>query len=100
VTGLDALRGHATIPVWRRPGDPAPSLASVLGLSKGAVWAGVHAGQLPARRVGRRWLVPVPALLAWLGATEPRAGPNGDGPQGGGPSDVSAEATGERSRAV
>lgn len=66
--GLDDLRDlPVVLRVWS-PDPREPTLAAVLGLSKAAVWAGVHAGQLPARRVGHRWLVPTPALLRWLGA--------------------------------
>jgi hypothetical protein len=66
--GLDDLRDlPAVLRVWS-PDPREPTLAGVLGLSKAATWAGVHAGQLPARRVGHRWLVPTPALLRWLGA--------------------------------
>jgi hypothetical protein len=66
--GFEDLRAlPAVLRVWS-PDPQEPTLASVLGLSKAATWAGVHAGQLPARRVGHRWLVPTPALLRWLGA--------------------------------
>lgn len=65
---LDDLRDlPVVLRVWS-PDPREPTLAAVLGLSKTAAWAGVHAGQLPARRVGHRWLVPTPALLRWLGA--------------------------------
>jgi excisionase family DNA binding protein len=43
-------------------------LASVLGLSRGATYAAVRAGTLPALHVGSRYLVPVRRILALLGA--------------------------------
>lgn len=36
--------------------------ASALGISRGAAYAAVQAGELPAFRIGRRWLVPVVEL--------------------------------------
>lgn len=65
---LDDLHSlPAVLRVWS-PDPHEPTLAVVLGLSKAATWAAVHAGQLPAKRVGHRWLVPTPELLRWLGA--------------------------------
>lgn len=77
IVGVDDLHElPAVLRVWS-PDPQEPTLAVVLGLSKAAAWAGVHAGELPAQRVGHRWLVPTPALLRWLGA-EVGVG-NGDG---------------------
>ena len=41
--------------------------ASVLGLGRTATYEAVRRGQLPSRRLGRRIIIPVPALLEWLG---------------------------------
>lgn len=42
-------------------------VASVLGISIPRVWRLVaRYGVLPAYRVGRRWLIPRPALKRWL----------------------------------
>lgn len=41
--------------------------ASLLGLGRTAAYEAARRGQLPSRRLGRRVLVPVPALLDWLG---------------------------------
>ena len=41
-------------------------LAHHLGVSQSAVRAALRAGRLPGRRVGRRWLIPRPALLESL----------------------------------
>ncbi|MGD0984476.1 MAG: helix-turn-helix domain-containing protein [Acidimicrobiales bacterium] len=43
-------------------------LSQVLGLSRGATYAAVRAGELPALRVGGRWIVPVRQIAALLGA--------------------------------
>lgn len=50
------LRGRLTVDV--------PTAARLLGLSKNATYEATRTGALPSLRVGRRVLVPVPALLA------------------------------------
>jgi excisionase family DNA binding protein len=57
---LDQLAGKATITIEQA--------AQVLGLGRTAAYDAARRGELPTRRLGRRLLVPVPALLAWLGA--------------------------------
>jgi len=54
---LDEVRGKATITIEQT--------ARLLGLGRTAAY---DADELPTRRLGRRLLVPVPALLEWLGA--------------------------------
>ncbi len=56
---LDQLAGKATITVEQT--------ARVLGLGRTAAYDAARRGELPTRRLGRRLLVPVPALLEWLG---------------------------------
>jgi excisionase family DNA binding protein len=41
--------------------------AELLGLSRGSAYAAVRCGEIPAVRVGRRWLVPRARLLELLG---------------------------------
>ena len=41
--------------------------ALLLGLGRTAAYEAARRGQIPSRRLGRRLIVPVPALLAWLG---------------------------------
>lgn len=41
--------------------------AGLLGLGRSAAYDAARRGQLPTRRLGRRVVVPVPALLEWLG---------------------------------
>lgn len=65
---LDELRasGRATIKLW-------PDCAELLGLSKSVIYE--RARELPfVLTVGRRKLVSVPALFAWLGADPPEHG--------------------------
>jgi excisionase family DNA binding protein len=41
-------------------------VAVLLDLSRGNAYRYVRAGVIPAKRVGRRWLVPRKAFHAWL----------------------------------
>ena len=60
VINLDALATRTTITV--------EEAASLLGIGRSAAYEAARRGQLPTRRLGRRLLVPVPALLEWLRA--------------------------------
>lgn len=57
---FDELAGKATITIEQA--------AKLLGLGRTAAYDAARRGELPTRRLGRRLLVPVPALLTWLGA--------------------------------
>jgi excisionase family DNA binding protein len=57
---LAALHGRVTVSV--------EEAARLLGLGRSAAYEAARRGELPTRRLGRRLLVPVPALLEWLGA--------------------------------
>lgn len=59
---LDELAKHATITV--------EIAAAVLGIGRSAAYEAVRRGDLPSRRIGRRIVIPVPALLTWLGVPE------------------------------
>ena len=48
-------------------------VASLLGLGRTAAYEAARRGEIPSRRLGRRVIVPVPALLEWLGASTPAA---------------------------
>ena len=61
IRNLADLQGLATIRVY-------PDLATVLDLSKDAAYAAVARGEIPSLRLGRRIVIPVPALLHLLGA--------------------------------
>lgn len=56
---LDELATKATISVEQT--------AKVLGLGRTAAYDAARRGEFPTRRLGRRLIVPVPALLEWLG---------------------------------
>ncbi len=56
---LDDVRDRATISI--------EETASVLGISRVVAYANARSGEsFPVKRIGRRLLVPVPALIAWL----------------------------------
>jgi len=46
-----------------------PEVAQLLTVSRNTAYAMVRAGQIPARRLGTRWVVPRKAFHAWLDAT-------------------------------
>lgn len=56
---LAALDGRATVSV--------EEAARFLGVGRSAAYEAARRGELPTRRLGRRVLVPVPALRDWLG---------------------------------
>lgn len=56
---LDDVRNRATLSI--------DETAAVLGISRTSAYASAHCGDaFPVKRIGRRLLVPMPALLAWL----------------------------------
>ena len=57
---LAALQGRVTVSI--------EEAARLLGLGRSAAYEAARRGELPTRRLGRRPLVPVLALLEWLGA--------------------------------
>ena len=59
VSVLGHLDGRVTLTV--------DETARLLGVGRSAVYEAARRGELPSRRVGRRVVVPVPALLVWLG---------------------------------
>ncbi len=66
VLTVDDLDGRVTLTV--------EEAAGLLGIGRSVAYEAARRGELPARRVGRRVLIPVPALLVWLESGE-RAGP-------------------------
>lgn len=56
---LEDIRGRATVSVEQA--------GQVLGFGRGASYAAAKRGELPTIRMGRRIVVPVPALLTMLG---------------------------------
>jgi len=62
---LDDLEGKLTLTI--------EEVASLLGLGRTAAYEAARRGEIPSRRLGRRVIVPVPALLDWLGVSAPAA---------------------------
>lgn len=60
--GLDELPDRAAISVVE--------VAELLGIGRSAAYEACRRGDIPTRRLGRRLLIPVPALLEWLGASQ------------------------------
>ncbi len=56
--GLDYLAGRATLTV--------EETAGLLGLGRTATYRAIRRGDVPSRKVGRRIIIPVPALRDWL----------------------------------
>jgi excisionase family DNA binding protein len=50
--------------------------AAILGLSRGGTYAGCRSGELPAVKVGARYLIPVRRLSALLGLDLDEPGPS------------------------
>jgi len=63
--GLDDIETRLTLTV--------EEVASLLGLGRTATYEAARRGEIPSRRLGRRVIVPVPALLDWLGVSTPVA---------------------------
>ncbi len=59
--GLDDLEHRVTLSV--------EEVAALLGLGRTAAYEAARRGEIPSRRLGRRVIVPVPALLEWLGVS-------------------------------
>lgn len=57
---LDQLAGKATLTIEQT--------AQLLGLGRTAAYDAARRGEFPTRKLGQRLVVPVPALLEWLGA--------------------------------
>jgi len=63
--GLDDIEARVALSV--------EEVASLLGLGRTAAYEAARRGEIPSRRLGRRVIVPVPALLEWLGVSTPAA---------------------------
>ena len=58
-SSLEEIASQATISVEQAAG--------ILGLGRTAAYEAARRGEFPTRKLGRRVMVPVPALLEWLG---------------------------------
>ena len=61
---IDQVRELAILPIYDIAG---PSLCGLFGCGRSVGYAAARTGQWPSVRLGRRKVVPVPALLAQLG---------------------------------
>jgi len=61
--GIQDIHERATLSV--------AETAELLGLGRGSAYEAARRGDIPTLRVGRRLLVPVPALLRLLGGSVP-----------------------------
>jgi excisionase family DNA binding protein len=59
---LDSIADRVTLTV--------EEAAALLGLGRSATYEAARRGDIPTRRLGRRVVVPVPALLSWLGVQD------------------------------
>lgn len=59
------VKEMAVIPMNRKAVS-VPEAAEMIGLSVTRMYQLVHCGQVPAKHVGKRWLVPLAALDRWL----------------------------------
>ncbi len=48
-------------------------IQNYVSLSRQAIYNGLNNGQIPAVRVGKRWIVPRERFFAWLGIADPEA---------------------------
>jgi len=64
-TTLDALREEVTVPLWS---PDRPCYAGAVGCGRWTAYEDARTGRVPTIKVGRRVLVPTPALLRMLGA--------------------------------
>lgn len=48
--------------------------AEMVGVGRTSAYEAARRGEIPARRVGHRFVVPIPLLLRWLGETDPDEG--------------------------
>ena len=49
-------------------------VAKILRLSRGLTYAMVRAGQIPAKQIGARWLIPVKTFHEWLNTCDKTEG--------------------------
>lgn len=57
------------LPVTGRATYTVPEVAKLLGISRPTVYAQLAAGQIPARRIGRRWIIARHRFNVWLNQT-------------------------------
>jgi len=52
---------------WAEPATyTVDEVAALLGISRGVAYQCVNDGEIPAKRIGRRWVIPRAVFTAWL----------------------------------
>jgi excisionase family DNA binding protein len=46
-----------------------PEVAELLSLSRGSAYAMIRSGEIPAKKLGSRWVIPKNRFHAWLDAS-------------------------------
>jgi excisionase family DNA binding protein len=84
MTNVIALDHETTeIPAAARTHPPSKAtytvkeVAAMLRLNLGGTYQLIRAGQIPAKRLGSRWIVPVHRFHAWLDAQDAESDPVG-----------------------
>jgi excisionase family DNA binding protein len=57
-------KGHVLMPA--RVTYTVPEVAALLGISRATTYAMLRAGEIPARRIGSRWIIACRRFDAWL----------------------------------
>jgi len=67
VIPLDRNRPHTSVPQRRaRAVYTVREVADLLGLSLGSTYTLLRLGEIPAKQLGSRWVIPKQAFHAWL----------------------------------
>ena len=62
---IDNRRG-GTVLTPARVTYTVPEIAALLGISRATAYAMLRAGEIPARRIGSRWIIACRRFNAWL----------------------------------
>lgn len=68
-----SARPTPSSPVSATAAPTSPGYFEARGVGRSAAYEAARRGEIPCRRLGRRVIVPVPALLEWLGVSTPAA---------------------------
>ena len=66
MTNVIAINANAGKPTGTTATYTVKEVAGLLGLSLGGTYQAIRAGEIPAKRIGGRWIVPVHRFHAWL----------------------------------
>lgn len=60
------IRTGGTLLMPTRVTYTVPEIAALLGISRATAYAMLRAGEIPARRIGSRWIIACRRFNAWL----------------------------------